>query len=299
MRGTIVANQTNGPDCVDAGTSEAYSMDSDGSCAMDALTDLPTGDPLLGPLEANGGTTLSHALLPGSPALNMVPPADCIWDQFRNLSGTQRLPMDQRHAPRPQGTGCDVGAFEVQPSFCAAAPLTGCVAAGKASLSIKEKKRGKEKLTAVLKKLAEPVTQADFGDPVEGTTRFDLCVYDGQDELVGELVVDRAHSLCGKKDRPCWTAQSDKGFKYKDPDTSAAGARQIALKGGDAGKGRLMLKAGNKEKKRQRLMPTGFAAELEGESQVTLQAVSGEKCFEATLRNIKKDDGLLFKATLP
>jgi hypothetical protein len=62
-------------------------------------------DPLLGPLQDNGGPTLTHALLPGSPAINVgdpgfTPPPD----------------FDQRGAPysRIAGGRIDIGAFEVQ-----------------------------------------------------------------------------------------------------------------------------------------------------------------------------------------
>lgn len=56
-------------------------------------------DPRLGPLSNNGGRTLTHALLPDSPAIDagvMVPGTD----------------GDQRGAPRPQGMSPDIGAFE-------------------------------------------------------------------------------------------------------------------------------------------------------------------------------------------
>ena len=56
-------------------------------------------DPRLGPLAANGGPTRTMALLPGSPAVNTSIP-DC--------AGS----LDQRRVQRPQGSGCDVGAFE-------------------------------------------------------------------------------------------------------------------------------------------------------------------------------------------
>jgi hypothetical protein len=59
-------------------------------------------DPLLGPLAANGGPTLTQALLPGSPAIDAVP-----------SSGAGCPPTDQRGVIRPQGPACDIGAFEV------------------------------------------------------------------------------------------------------------------------------------------------------------------------------------------
>ena len=72
-------------------------------------------DPTLGTLTNNGGTTQTHALLAGSPAIdagsNLAPasdPAAC-------------LPEDQRGVERPKdGDGrlpnvCDIGAFELEP----------------------------------------------------------------------------------------------------------------------------------------------------------------------------------------
>ncbi|MDJ0975448.1 MAG: choice-of-anchor Q domain-containing protein [Planctomycetota bacterium] len=63
-------------------------------------------DPLVGARADNGGPTLTHALLAGSPALDQVPPAECL-DENGNPLGT-----DQRNVARPNGTNCDVGAVE-------------------------------------------------------------------------------------------------------------------------------------------------------------------------------------------
>ncbi|MCL4300803.1 MAG: Ig-like domain repeat protein [Anaerolineae bacterium] len=69
-------------------------MIEDGSCS-------PTfsGDPFLGPLANNGGSTPTHALLPGSPAINAGNNTSC-------------LTTDQRGIARPQQGQCDIGAFE-------------------------------------------------------------------------------------------------------------------------------------------------------------------------------------------
>jgi hypothetical protein len=58
-----------------------------------------TGDPMMEPLANNGGNTLTHALLKGSPAID-------------NGDNTACLPTDQRGVIRPQGNGCDIGSFE-------------------------------------------------------------------------------------------------------------------------------------------------------------------------------------------
>jgi hypothetical protein len=58
-------------------------------------------DPLLAPLANNGGPTPTHALQPGSPAI----------DHGNNPAG---LFFDQRGLPRQSGSGVDIGAYEVQ-----------------------------------------------------------------------------------------------------------------------------------------------------------------------------------------
>jgi hypothetical protein len=109
---SIVAQNPHGGDCwfYDGAliTSQGYNLDSDGSCQLPAPTDLAGVDPLLGPLQDNGGPTLTHALLPGSPALDAIP-----WGT--NGCGTT-LYSDQRWQARPQPAGgaCDIGAFEVE-----------------------------------------------------------------------------------------------------------------------------------------------------------------------------------------
>jgi hypothetical protein len=58
-------------------------------------------DPLLGPLQNNGGFTRTMALLPGSSAIDSGYAADC-------------PAADQRGVARPRGSGCDIGAFEAE-----------------------------------------------------------------------------------------------------------------------------------------------------------------------------------------
>lgn len=76
-----------------------------------------SGDPLLGPLQNNGGATETHALLPGSPAIDAGP------DPVPDFPGNE---FDQRGAgfPRIVGPGSDIGAFEVQPTAPEAINLT-------------------------------------------------------------------------------------------------------------------------------------------------------------------------------
>jgi len=83
-----------------------YNIDSGASCGLVGMGDVQNTDPLLGALADDGDGTYSHALLPGSPAIDAVPscppPAD-----------------DQRGVARPidgdmNGSAeCDAGAFEL------------------------------------------------------------------------------------------------------------------------------------------------------------------------------------------
>ena|GEM_PF-2155402 len=74
-----------------------------------------TVDPMLGPLQDNGGPTPTMAPLPGSPAIDGA--ANC-----------DSIATDQRGIVRPQGEACDVGAVEITdatPPVIGAPTLTG------------------------------------------------------------------------------------------------------------------------------------------------------------------------------
>ena len=67
-------------------------------------------DPMLEPLGGYGGPTQTMALPAASPAVGAVPLASCT-DALGNP-----VTVDQRGAPRPTASACDVGAVERQPS---------------------------------------------------------------------------------------------------------------------------------------------------------------------------------------
>jgi hypothetical protein len=109
---TIVADNP-APDannCVAApGTTIAslgYNLEDDDTCHFDQPGDQVNTDPLLGPLQANGGPTWTHALLEGSPAIDAADDAVCAAPPVNGV--------DQRGVTRPQGAACDVGAFEAE-----------------------------------------------------------------------------------------------------------------------------------------------------------------------------------------
>jgi hypothetical protein len=134
LANSLVANNV-GADCtadaVYPVTSLGYSLDSDGSCGLTGEGDQSNIEPLLGPLQDNGGPTWTHALLPGSPAIDARSPA------VPGNGGGACAPTDQRWVVRPQdgdddGEGrCDIGAFELWlPSSLVFLPVLSGGAAG-------------------------------------------------------------------------------------------------------------------------------------------------------------------------
>jgi CSLREA domain-containing protein len=88
--------------------SDGHNLDSDGSCFLTATGDLPKHNPVLGSLAFNGGPTETEALLLGSPAIDAGAADGC-------------PQHDQRGVARPQGAGCDIGAYEFTPGITGSA----------------------------------------------------------------------------------------------------------------------------------------------------------------------------------
>src|SRR5262245_45346613 len=184
-------------------------------------------------------------------------------------------------------------------SGCAAALRSGCVAASRAVLSINERKTGQGRLKGTLQKLASPVALSDLGQPVSGSTRYDVCIYDQARGLVGGMTVDRAGQTCGT--RPCWKALDTTGYRYSDKTAFANGIQSITAKSGAAGKGSVKLKGANRTSKGQTALPTGIANALQAPNgQATLQVVTDDAgCFEAVLTTVRKNTAVQFAASQP
>ncbi|HET9223197.1 MAG TPA: CSLREA domain-containing protein [Roseiflexaceae bacterium] len=115
LKNSLIAGNSTGstPDCSGTLASEGYNLLGN-SAGCGGLTDGVSGDrvgsaahpldPKLGPLQDNGGATFTHALLSISSALDAGSPATC---------GA----ADQRGVARPQGLGCDIGAYEFDGSM--------------------------------------------------------------------------------------------------------------------------------------------------------------------------------------
>ena len=122
----IAANDNSDVDFVNGGSnsfdSQGFNLVGTGNATLSPLNafnqpgDQVGVNPLLGPLADNGGPTMTHEILTGSPAIDAGDPAA--------LAGMGGIPMfDQRSAPFTRvfngdgagGPRIDVGAFELQP----------------------------------------------------------------------------------------------------------------------------------------------------------------------------------------
>lgn len=124
---TIIANSVNG-DCGNFGTlgTNKNNLVEDGSCSAQF-----SGDPLLSPLADNGGKTQTMALLPGSPATDAGDNATCAASPVNGL--------DQRGEPRPEGSYCDIGSYEIKggiPLVTATNPSANAVLTSLSSITV-------------------------------------------------------------------------------------------------------------------------------------------------------------------
>ena len=117
---TIVARGSGLPNCrivrpvSPGGGTRGFNLEDRNDCGFTGTGDLVRVDPRIGPLRNNGGLSWTHSLPIGSPALDVVAPADppavppyCDVD-------VHGLRADQRDVARPQprGGNCDAGAYE-------------------------------------------------------------------------------------------------------------------------------------------------------------------------------------------
>jgi hypothetical protein len=114
---SLIANNTGRSDCLFSTTApdpslEGVNLDSDGSCRFGAGSSSTAIG--LGPLQDNGGPTLTHAIEADSDALNAAT-GDC-------------PSVDQRAESRPVGPACDVGAFELGATTMSATVEPGALA---------------------------------------------------------------------------------------------------------------------------------------------------------------------------
>ena len=123
---TLIANNLftdnsshSGPDdCFTSATPTLHSLgynlvETTTNCSFSGTTfgNITGMDPMLGPLQFNGGSTQTQALLVGSPAIDT---AQTLTPGCTDHAGAP-LTTDQRGWLRPHGAHCDIGAFEYYP----------------------------------------------------------------------------------------------------------------------------------------------------------------------------------------
>ncbi len=103
LSNTIIAGVESGTDCggVTPAVSLGHNLHTDGTCGITQQTDSPFSNPGLLPLADNGGLSKTHALQPGSDAIDT---GNC---------GNGATAKDQRGISRPQGLECDIGGYEL------------------------------------------------------------------------------------------------------------------------------------------------------------------------------------------
>jgi len=97
---------TSGPDCAGTVSSSGHNLlgSNDGCSGFTAPGDQVNNDPLLGPLQNNGGPTQTMAIPVGSPAQDH---GDAFVCSAAPVNG-----VDQRGVTRQSDPSCDVGAYE-------------------------------------------------------------------------------------------------------------------------------------------------------------------------------------------
>jgi hypothetical protein len=196
------------------------------------------------------------------------------------------------------GTTCDdgnlcTGADECQAGSCAGVPtVDACALAGKSKLVLKDNPVDATKRKLIWKwAKGETTPKAAFGDPL-GTTRYELCIYDGAPNLLSRTVIPPGGFCNALNPRPCWKERQT-GFRYADKDGASDGVRKAVLKEGlTPGKAKTLVKAAGPSADLPALPipePAAFP--------MTVQLKNGAgQCWQAEYPSSRRNTGTLLKA---
>jgi hypothetical protein len=158
---------------------------------------------------------------------------------FPDRAGTLHTTEDVR-------ADCLAGVVD-PPAPCSGGPLpdASCrssIAPGGAQLTVKNKAGGKSDQLKWKWGKGAATDVADFGDPVNGGTDYQLCVFDhdGDAVRVAAAITIPAGGTCAGK--PCWRA-TPKGFQFGDPTLANQGVKSVKLRSGSAGAAGVSLQA--------------------------------------------------------
>jgi len=168
LRSSILAYHALGNCAGDPGGSQGYNLEDGDTCSLTEPSDLVDTDPFLLWLDTNGGSNLSHALDPSSPAVDSGDPDRC-------------LSIDQRGVARPQGVACDRGALEME----AAAPAFPFVLLFENAYCRKGPGTEYDPLTNLVQGLTYPLTGRDAFD-----AWWQVALPDGQRCWVADTLVE-------------------------------------------------------------------------------------------------------------
>jgi hypothetical protein len=133
----------------------------------------------------------------------------------------------------------------------------------------------------------EATLKSAFGDP-RTTTDYELCAYDGNDELLTHAAMPAGEICDPARNKPCWR-ETKKGFRYIDRALTPDGIRSLDLAEGIDGKARIVLKG----KGALLDLPALPISSLP----VTVQILNDEgACWEAVFASSLKNDGERFLA---
>ena len=169
---------------------------------------------------------------------------------------------------------------------CMDTPFPVCHQAERADFIYTE---SKQKLRLRWRQPSSLILQGEFGDPATSLTSASACIYDDNDQLVTELLIDRGAQICGS--RPCWKTLGTTGYRYRDPNGLDSGVQSILFKAGAINKGKVALKGYG------RSLPGGISALLLGDIEPTIQLTTSEGfCISAKMNRLIRANSTEYRA---
>jgi hypothetical protein len=236
----------------------------------------------------------STALVPGAVAIVVNPivlptPTPTAVVPTATATATPAVPTPTA-TPTVAPTGATPSPTPNGGSLCGDAPRSGCRKPIMPKGSLLSIKKGttpsKDRLQWKWAK-GELTAKGDFGIPTE-TTNYELCIYDGNDDLLLSARAPAGQTCRTNELRDCWK-ENTKGFRYVDRDLTPDGLQQVALKAGPTGKAQMGVKGRGANLQ----APTLPLSNLP----VRVQLVNGGgACWEATYTSTFQNTAKTFKA---